>query len=126
MARSRERKDIVDRVKKHASLYLDVFEIKVQQELSTIAKGGIALVNTEKFEKKNQINYEALEKILQEASVLEHDAYMELMEFVRDLKTSPNMKDEKDLKTFLARIRKTELRKVFPEGRGLYEATKIG
>lgn len=124
IARCREKKEIADRVKKRGSLYLDVFEIKVKQELNTIATGGIPLVNTERFEKKNLTNYDALEKILQEASVLEHDAYMELMEFVRHFKTSPNMKNENDLKDFLARLKDKNLRAVFPEGRGLQEAIR--
>ncbi len=121
-ARAREQKDQVDRVKKRGSLYLDVFEIKLEKELHIIDRGGVSATSLKSFECDNQRNYNALEHILQDATVLEPDEYMELKEFVRDYKTAPEMESPDDVNNFLKRIRNENLRKVFPRGRGLKEA----
>ncbi len=118
-ARAREQKDQVDRVKKRGSLYPDVFEIKLEKELHIIDRGGVSATSLKPFECDNQRNYNALEHILQDATVLEPDEYMELMEFVRDYKTAPEMESPDDVNNFLKRIRNENLRKVFPRGRGL-------
>ncbi len=121
-ARVREKEDQVDRVKKRVSLYLDVFEIKLKKEIHIIDPNRLPAIRSKSFEGVNQRNYQKLENILHDATVLERDDYMELMEFVRDFKISPPMKYKKDLKAFLARIKNKKLRDVFREGRGLKEA----
>jgi hypothetical protein len=109
----------VKRIKGIVSLYLDVLEIKVQEEMTHLRDRQPSLVKRGLFEQMNQVNYKAIERVLQEAIILNNTDYGQLMAFVRYFKTSKNMRDLKDLKLFLSRIKHSKLRSSFPEGTGL-------
>lgn len=99
-------------IEKAGSLYLDVFQIKLEKGLSIFNRSGVPSPTLKTFEKDYQINYHALENILQDATILKHDEYMVLMEFVRDCKTAGKMQEGVGVKDFLNRIRNENLRKV--------------
>ena len=96
-----------ERIKKLVSLYLDVFEIKLETELAIFQYNNkdhnIVLGE---FEKNNENNYNNIENILKEANLLSQEEYNILMDFVRYFKTSKNLENRKDIEEFLKRVKK--------------------
>lgn len=113
-----------DRLRERVSLYLDVFELKLAEELALLAKRRGSSVAKGAFEEENRINFHALEGALDCGTVLLKDEFRDLLGLVTSFKVSKNMHGKTDIERFCSRIR--AVRPSFPSSQDLTTFREAG
>lgn len=118
----KKKKEQASITKRGVSLYLDAFELKLENALDDLKEGIPFFPEKSSFEQVNKKNYGAIEKFFLSSDSLETKEINKLMEFVRYFKISQNMRTKEDVETFLDKVKDRELRHFFPASNDLVSA----